>query len=240
MEEILRALYKLQQIDLELDELDDSGGELPVEVEGLRRKIDALSAAVESEESKLKELKQTRAAANDALNDLRERLRNLNERLRTVRNNKEYEATTHEIEAAEGDILAKERSMVTLDSQEALIIRDMEELTRQRDEIARDVDEKSGTLATIRETHADEVTELRNSREAVEKEVSPELLKRYKHIRTAYPDAVVRIRKGACSGCYRAIPPQMIVELRRYEQLFICEHCGRMLVDEEITSVPTV
>jgi predicted nucleic acid-binding Zn-ribbon protein len=240
VEEALRALYRLQQIDLELDELDDSSGELPIEVEGLRRKIDALSAAIEAEETKHKDLKQSRIVAVGALEDQRERLRNLNERLRTVRNNKEYEATTAEIETAEGEIQAKERGMVTLDAQEAIIIRDTEELSRQREELVREVDEKSGTLATIRETHADEVTELKNAREAVEKEVTPELMKRYKHIRTAYPDAVVRVRKGACSGCYRAIPPQMIVEMRRYEQLFICEHCGRILVDEEITNVTTI
>ncbi len=240
MEEVLRALYRLQQIDSELDELDDSGGELPGEVDGLKKKIDSLTAAIEGEEKKLKDLKQSRAVSTGALEDLRERHRSLNERLRTVRNNKEYEATTAEIEAAEGELQAKERSMVTLDAQEALIIRDTEELSRQREELNKEIDEKSGTLATIRETHADEIEELRQKREDAVKLVSPDLLKRYHHIRTAYPDAVVKVRKNACSGCYRAIPAQMIVEMRRFERVFTCEHCGRILVDEEIATVPTV
>lgn len=240
MEEILRALYKLQQIDLELDELNEGSGDLPSEVESLQRRIDDLSASIGIEEEKLRELRETRAGSNNATLELRERVKMLNERLRTVRNNKEYEATTNDIQSAEVELLSMERSMTTYNTQEAMFIRDIEGLSRQREELTKEMEEKSDALNTIRDTHADEVAELRASRETIAATISPDLMKRYNHVRTAHGDAVVKVRKGACSGCYRAIPPQMLVEMRRLEGLFVCENCGRFIVDEEIATQVTV
>jgi predicted nucleic acid-binding Zn-ribbon protein len=130
--------------------------------------------------------------------------------------------------------------MSSFDSDEATLMREIEMLSRQRDEVVGELDEKSGTLRSLRETHSDEIAELRTQREEVAATISDELMEKYQYIRSAYGDAVVKLRKGACSGCYRAITPQIIVELRRNDQLFICEHCGRMLVDEEIANAVTM
>lgn len=234
MEELLRTLYRLQQIDLELDELNEGSGDLPSEVETLSRKIEATAAAIAVEEEKLRNLRESRAGSNIAMQELRERVKMLNERLRTVRNNREYEATTNDIASAEVELQTMERSMVTYNTQEAAHIRDAEGLKSQRDDMIKEMEEKSDALSTIRDTHADEVTDLQTNREALIAQLGEDIIKRYNHIRSAYNDAVVKVRKGACSGCYRAIPPQTLVEMRRLEQLFVCENCGRIIVDEEI------
>jgi len=240
VEEVLRALYRLQQIDLELDELNDGGGDLPTDVEQLRKRVDELSKAMAAEEEKLRELRDSRAGSNNSIEELRERVKMLNERLRTVRNNKEYEATTNDIAAAEEELQTMERSMTTVNTQEAMLIRDIEGINRQREEALKELDEKTETLTTIRATHADEISSLHSAREEAASQISEDLIKRYNYIRTAHEDAVVKVRKGACSGCYRAIPPQTLVEMRRSEQIFTCEHCGRIIVDEEIAASVTV
>jgi predicted nucleic acid-binding Zn-ribbon protein len=88
VEEVLRALYRLQQIDTELDELDDGGGDLPTEVDGLNQRVSDLTALVEAEEAKLHELRRSRSGSNVTMQELRDRVIALNDRLRTVRNNK--------------------------------------------------------------------------------------------------------------------------------------------------------
>jgi predicted nucleic acid-binding Zn-ribbon protein len=239
VEETLRALYRLQQIDLQLDELDEGSGDLPTEVETLKKQVAELDASIETEEKALKDLQHSRFASGDTIQELRDRVKMLNERLRTVRNNKEYEATTSEIEAAEAELKGKESGMTSFDSEESDQKRIIEEIRERRDELNRELEEKLGTLSAINETHADELNELRTAREEVLGQVDQSLLNKYEHIRTAHNDAVVKVRKGACSGCYRAITPQTIVEMRRGEQLFICEHCGRIIVDEEIAASVT-
>ena len=233
MEEVLRSLYRLQQIDLELDELNEGSADLPAEVQELEQRVKTLQTSIETEEQRLHDLRRGRNDSKSGVEALRERIRDLNERLRTVRNNREYEATTADIASAEAELQGTERSMMSLDGDEANIMRGIETLKGQKEEAATELEEKSGTMKLLHETHADELNELRAAREAIVASLDEELLQRYMHIRTAYSDAVVKVRKGACAGCYRSITPQVIIEMRRNEQMYICEHCGRIIVDEE-------
>ena len=64
------------------------------------------------------------------------------------------------------------------------------------------------------------------------------LLKVYNKLRGTYRNglAVVSIERNSCSGCHNKIPPQLQSEIRQRKKLIICEHCGRILVDEEIAA----
>lgn len=42
--------------------------------------------------------------------------------------------------------------------------------------------------------------------------------------------AVATVVRGACGGCFNALPPQLVNEARKGESAQICESCGRMLV----------
>ena len=54
---------------------------------------------------------------------------------------------------------------------------------------------------------------------------------RYERIRASKEGrAVVPIQKGACGGCYRGQPPQMLQEARRGDRLRTCDGCGRLLI----------
>jgi len=48
--------------------------------------------------------------------------------------------------------------------------------------------------------------------------------------------AVVPVRRNACGGCYKKVPPQTILELRKNSKVMTCEHCGRILVSDEIAN----
>ena len=36
--------------------------------------------------------------------------------------------------------------------------------------------------------------------------------------------------KGACGGCFRGQPPQVLQEARRGDRVLLCDGCGRMMV----------
>ena len=44
--------------------------------------------------------------------------------------------------------------------------------------------------------------------------------------------AVVTIERDSCSGCFNQIPPQRQSDIRQRKKIIVCEHCGRILVDE--------
>ena len=100
------------------------------------------------------------------------------------------------------------------------------------------MDAKKQELETITsETQKDEdklVTEVEKS----EKNIDDRLLKVIKKLRKSFRNglAVVSIDRDSCSGCHNKIPPQLQSEIRQRKKIIICEHCGRILVDEEIAS----
>ncbi len=240
MEAVLRALYKLQKIDLELDDLDADSGDLPSELEAHNKRAKELIASIEEKETALSALRKQRSDAKVEIQEIQDRARDLNERLRAVRNNKEYDATTGEIESAEQRLQELQGGMRSLDDDEADLMKSIQVLETSRDEIQKDITEKTETLTSLQETNADEIKELRSAKEEVLQDIPAELLDRYKHIRTAFGDAVVKVRKDACAGCFRAITPQTLVEMRKNERLFDCEHCGRLLIPEEIAETVSV
>ena len=64
------------------------------------------------------------------------------------------------------------------------------------------------------------------------------LLAAYERIRKGKNGlAIVPIRKRACGGCFKTLPPQKIQEVRRTDSILTCENCGRILYwDENLES----
>jgi predicted nucleic acid-binding Zn-ribbon protein len=87
--------------------------------------------------------------------------------------------------------------------------------------------------------HNDELTELLNKRTALVAKLPANVLLQYDRIREFHTNAAVSVRRNSCSGCFNAIPPQKLVEIRAYKQMFTCESCGRILYPEDM-EVPAV
>ncbi|HRI30264.1 MAG TPA: C4-type zinc ribbon domain-containing protein, partial [Candidatus Kapabacteria bacterium] len=63
--------------------------------------------------------------------------------------------------------------------------------------------------------------------------IQPNILEEYERIRTFHTDAAVKVRRNCCSGCFSAVPPQKLVEMRtKLDLIFTCEHCGRILITD--------
>jgi len=56
------------------------------------------------------------------------------------------------------------------------------------------------------------------------------LLERYTKLKSSRKDqALAAIKGGMCSGCRLQIPPQLIAEVKRSQDLHTCPYCHRML-----------
>jgi predicted nucleic acid-binding Zn-ribbon protein len=66
--------------------------------------------------------------------------------------------------------------------------------------------------------------------------VEERLLTAYERIRTSYRNglAVVPVVRDSCGGCFNIIPPQRQAEIQQRKKIIVCEHCGRILVDNEL------
>ena len=104
---------------------------------------------------------------------------------------------------------------------------------------------KEGVLATKKGElekiiAANEKEEKHFNKQATEAKghVDGRLLTSYEKIRKSYRNglAVVPVERDACGGCFNAIPPQKQSEIRQRKKIMICENCGRILVDEDLSN----
>lgn len=99
-----------------------------------------------------------------------------------------------------------------------------------------DLEAKKTELETITAETEKEEQELLKKAEKAQENIEERLLFAYNRLRKNAVNglAVVTIERDSCSGCFNKIPPQRQLDIRQRKKVIVCEHCGRILVDEAI------
>ncbi|MCT4664260.1 MAG: C4-type zinc ribbon domain-containing protein [Flavobacteriales bacterium] len=237
VEEKLAALHKLQTIDSQLDEIRILRGALPEEVRNLEDEIEGLATRVENFKTEIRNVEMSIMDRQDKINTSKSAIEKYTNQQKNVRNNREYEALSKEIEFQELEIQLAEKHIKEF---KASIDRIKDTITNSEGaagERELDLKQKKSELETIvLETEKDE-KKLNRELAKAEKVIDDRLLKAYKRLRDNLTNrmAVVKVERDACGGCYSKIPPQRQLDIATHKKIIVCEHCGRVLIDEAIS-----
>ena len=104
------ALYELQKIDSQIDEINKVKGELPLEVQDLEDEIAGLNTRSENIGREVEEFNSLTKQRRREIDQAKIQITHYKEQQNNVRNNREYDAITKEIEYQELEIeLAEKR-----------------------------------------------------------------------------------------------------------------------------------
>lgn len=232
IQEKLKALYDLQQIDSELDGIYQLRGELPVEVEVLENKIAELNGKASNIaqditdcEKKIAELKQMEVTCADQLEKYKARLEG-------VENSREYDSISKEVEYQDLQIQVARKKMA--ETEEEIAAR-TEDLKAVNDKIAvrnEDLVAKKQELETISASTAKQEEKLLARRAESAAAIDARTMSAYERIRKSVKNhiAVASVYNDACGGCHSAIAPQRLIDIKGGKKMVICEYCGRILV----------
>ncbi len=242
VEDKLKYLYALQQVDSQLQEVQDLKGDLPSIVAGLQEKVGGLKAKAKELSDAMKQAKIDRDAADVGILDSAEKVEKYKSQQLQVKSNKQYDALTREIEAAEARSKKLEKDMELFEGKMQLLKSDIEAANAQLEEAGAELSEKQKELREVNKEHEKEELKLQHEREKILVRVDDSEMERYERIRRAKGgQAVVAVKRGACGGCYNRVPPQRILEIRQNSRIYQCEHCGRILVSDNIVETsPTL
>jgi predicted nucleic acid-binding Zn-ribbon protein len=232
MEEKIMALYKLQQIDSKIDEINKVKGELPLEVQDLEDEIAGLrtrTANIAAEIEELNSLTRQRKREADEAGAL---IAKYEEQQKNVRNNREFDALAKEIDyqRLEIDLVNKRLKEYTAS------IKAKKTQAEEAEAVVVDrtlhLEQKRGELAGIEAETAREIDTLRAQQVEASGKIDERMLTAYNRIRRNMHNglAVVTVKRDACGGCYNRIPPQRQVDIRQNKKIIVCEYCGRILV----------
>ena len=234
MQEKIMALYQLQKIDSQIDEINKVKGERPLEVQDLEDELAGLNTRITNINAEIEELNSLTRQRKREVDQAKIMITNYKEQQNNVRNNREFDAITKEIEYQELEIELAEKRLkeyaATMKTKKTLIDQ-TNELVEER---TIDYKAKKEELESIEAETAQQVAELTAEAEKAKMPIDERLLTAYNRIRKNVHNglAVVTVTRDACGGCFNRIPPQRQVDIRQGKKLIVCEYCGRILVAE--------
>ncbi|HQE11758.1 MAG TPA: C4-type zinc ribbon domain-containing protein [Flavipsychrobacter sp.] len=236
LEEKLSAVLTLQKIDSKIDEIKTLKGELPIEVKDLEDEIEGLRTRLQNIDAEDANINNYIATRQEAKKDAQALIKKYEKQQDNVKNNREFEAITKEMEMQELEVKLCDKNIKDAQFQ----LKDRASLRVKAEEKIADVEEalklkKAELEKIIKDTETEEKVLNDKSAQAKEK-VDERLLSAYERIRSSYKNglAVVPIVRESCGGCFNVIPPQRQSEIRQRKKIIVCEHCGRVLVDNDL------
>src|ERR1700744_168527 len=237
VEQKLKALYDLQTIHTKIDNIRPVSGDLPMEVSDLEDDVEGLETRIQKIKSELDDLEDDIVTRKNLIKDAQGNIKKYETQLNEVKNNREYDAISKEIEIQGLDIQVSEKKIrefgFDIATKTAIYEKALADLEARKS----DLDAKKDELGTITAETQKEENELTALADKATVNIDERLLVAYNRLRQNAKNglAVVTIQRDSCSGCFNQIPPQRQSDIRQRKKIIVCEHCGRILVDEQMT-----
>jgi len=236
VEDKLKALYQLQQVDTSIDKIKTLRGELPLEVQDLEDEIAGLETRISNYDEEINNFEQSINAKKQEILNAQSLIKKYEEQQNNVRNNREYDSLSKEIEYQTLEIELCNKKINEFSSTKEDKSEMIEAAKSTLEERKSDLESKKGELDEIVDDTRKEEQNLNNRSEEIQKLIEPRLLAAYKRIRGNARNglAVVKVERDACGGCFNNIPPQRQLDIKSRKKIIVCEYCGRILVDDDI------
>jgi len=235
--EELQKLLKLQEYDIELDELTKRRV-------ALEEELKRYELLLKEKEARRAELLKVIEEKNDLQKQKEEELRKEQEavrkweaRLKEIKRHREYQALHIEIQEAK-------RANEKLQEEIIELIGEIDGLKTQLSQVEKEISEIEEKIAKTKNTAEGELsrimsryTSLKKEREEFAKTIDKIVFGKYQLIRTRKgTPCLVETRDGVCLGCYISLPPQLYNEVLKMKEIIICPRCQRILYhkDEEM------
>jgi len=239
IEEKLRQLYTLQKIDSKIDEIEVLKGELPMEVSDLEDEITGLETRLKNLNETVKDIEKEGQKFTTRITEGETLIKKYTKQLDDVKNNREFDALNKELEMQKLEIQLAEKKAKENGDKVAVKNAVVKEVKDKLKSKKTNLDLKKEELKSIIAKTEKEEKALRKNASAAEENIDERLLKAYHRIRKNYRNglALVTIERDSCGGCFNQIPPQIQLEVSQRKKILACEHCGRILVDNEIAGM---
>ena len=234
VQELLKGLLKLQKVDGQIYQLRMQARERPAELKSLEAQFEGKQAGLRQLEERLKALQLGRKGQEGELQAKDAAIAKANVQLSQLKTNKEYTAKIKEIEGIKADkSIIEEQILMSYDEGDQ--VRAQIETERQAVAVEEQkyLAEKKVIEDALRSIDG-ELRALEAQRQELVPGIDPGFLARYEKILQNKDGlALVPLEGATCGGCYMHVPPQVVNEIRKHEELIYCEMCARILYRKE-------
>jgi len=230
VKEQIKLLEEIQEIDQKVQKIQKDTEYFPQKIERLNEQLEEDKKAVDEVKLALEGHEKEKRERDEELDENSEKLKKFEGRLRDLKTNNEYQASLREIdqskkrnEEIEDELLA----LMELTEAEATRLTEAEALFAEKKKKAEE--ETKALTANLRKMEKD-LSGVLADRAKKMKAINPEVSELYETLKRRIKGLVLAdTNNGACNGCYMRIPPQIINEAMRFDKLYQCPSCNRIL-----------
>ena len=227
----LEQLIALQNTDTEIRKLQAELNAIPQRRAEIEKEFDQRASEFKQVESRRDEAHARRSALDKEMAETRSRAEKAERDLMSSTNSKAYEAAIREVDAAKKHISQLETQ--TLEQMESLEQAE-KEIGEREPEIAKlrvEQEEKLRAFEEQTRAAAERVEQLKAERERIVAALPRQVSTMYNRISARIRDgvAVAEARNGSCSSCFIALRPQVMAQVRRGDEIVICDNCNRII-----------
>lgn len=236
MQHDLEMLLKLQNIDYDLEELDRSREYLPDMINNLKKEIQEVSATLKESEEALTQRSLERKKLELDIEEINSELAKLQKQMRDIKTNREYDALVTEIANRKTRISESEEELLKILSETDELQDKIKEYKEKLSQVDKNNRVQLESLSKEMDSIGTKIKQKQDERKNIAVRINKSMLATYERVKKVKGGAaVVPVKKRACSGCYKSLPPQKIQEIKKGESLITCDSCGRILIwtDEE-------
>jgi predicted nucleic acid-binding Zn-ribbon protein len=222
-------LYKLQQLDLELQNKRQELGEVEHQLSDNKALV-AAESELASQKAKLQDARKKQKDAEWELEDIQEKIRQIEKKLYggQTKDPKELVNLGKESQSLRSQVKIKEDALLGLMGQVEETEAKSKSAAEEAERLKRDWGHRQEVFAPKKSEVESTLARLKGERTALAQQVDPEAFGIYERIRVTRGQAVVKVEKGRCLGCNITVATSQWQKARAGE-LIQCNNCARIL-----------
>jgi uncharacterized protein len=226
----LSLLMKLQELELAIRQFEAAIAAKPHELDPLMRALDDARASANTHRKDLEALDRQRRQLESVVTEEQFNLQKAQRKLLEVKTNKEYSAMVAEIEAFKQKISGHEDAALHIMELTELRKQELQDIDRRVQEADQRLTEGRGRIESELAVLQGTLAGRQQTRDEVIRQLERPVMDLYMRLLSTRKGlAVVGIKNGTCQGCFLALPPQLMQEVRRNDRVLTCSHCQRIL-----------
>lgn len=230
LNEQMKALEHLQEMDLRIDQIKKSRAALPETLKALDLSISKAKASVNLKNTELAEIEKVQKQTSAAVDINRDRLARSATRLEGVQNSQEFGAINKEIDQLKKQSASLEEQLKKSAADSEVVKKSVAELSSQLDKLNGERTAQAEVLSSQGGKLEKDLNSLLAERLQYSSQVDKAILAQYDRVRGARGGlGFVPAIGGRCKGCNMMVPPQLYNEIRKGLQSHSCPSCHRLL-----------
>ena len=235
----VELVIKLQGLDNQIADLEREIASLPVHIAEIEKALVSHQRKLEADKAAMAANQKERRKLEGEVQGIEQKVSKLKDQIFEAKTNQQLWAFQHEIQFGEDQIRKAEDRILDLMSESEPLEGNVQIATKALAEETKQVDREKALTRKRTDDDKRQLEQIQRERAGVVAALTPQIYASYERIRKRYRGgtAVSDGTSGRCSECNIMLRPQFHQDLKKGNQLAICESCGRLVYYNPIIDV---